>query len=409
MDRTSAIWMGLGMGAIARDFSPAPDAWTTDLNVLVAGEGVKLDEHFMRRALRLAALGRGRTSPNPMVGAVVVKAGDIVGEGYHEAAGGPHAEVHALGRAGDKAKGATLYVTLEPCNHHGRTPPCTHAVLDAGIGQVVAGMSDPNPHVKGSGAEYLRARGIAVRMGVMEQECRLLNQPFIKHSTTGLPFISIKAAATLDGRIATRSGDSRWISNERSRRFAHQLRHALDGILVGIETALRDDPMLTVRLPRIRTPKQSIRVVLDSGLRLEPGCQLVRTARDVPLWVACGEDAPLDRERRLSDAGAAVLRLPSENGRIELPVLLRELGGRQVSGLLVEGGSRVHGAFIQARLADDFYFFYAPKILADAGGIPMVHGGVCDRMADSTPVYGVRVKRFGEDVMLWGRFHEHLY
>ena len=270
-------------------------------------------------------------------------------------------------------------------------------------------MPDPNPHVKGSGAEFLRANGVTVRTGVLEEECRLLNQPFIKHSTTGLPFISIKAAATLDGRIATRSGDSRWISNERSRRFAHQLRHALDGILIGIETALRDDPMLTARLPGIQTPRQPVRIVLDSGLRLEPGCRLVTTAREVPLQVVCGEDAPFDRERRLSETGAAILRLPSENGRIDLSALLKELGSRQVTGVLVEGGSRVHGAFIRARLADDFYFFYAPRILADARGIPMVHGGVCERMADSTPVYGVRVRRFGEDVMLWGRFHERLY
>ena len=379
------------------------------MNTLFTGESVEFDKRFMRRALHLAALGKGRTSPNPMVGAVVVKAGQIVGEGYHEAAGGPHAEVHALRRAGDKATGATLYVTLEPCNHHGRTPPCTHAVLAAGIEQVVAGMSDPNPHVKGSGAEYLRERGVAVRMGLMEQECRLLNQPFIKHATTGLPFVTLKAAATLDGRLATRSGDSRWISNERSRRFVHGLRNALDVILVGIETALCDDPMLTTRLPRLQAAKQPIRIVLDARLRLEARSQLVKTARDVPLWLACGEDASPDHERILSDAGAVILRLPAQNGRIELFALLRELGRRHITGILVEGGSRVHGAFIQGRLADDFYFFYAPKILADAEGVPMVHGGVCDRMADSTPVFGVRVRRFGEDVMLWGRFHEHLY
>jgi len=379
------------------------------LDMLVTDDSAEFDKLFMKRALRLAALGRGRTSPNPMVGAVVARGGEIVGEGFHAVVGGPHAEVHALKRAGDKARGATLYVTLEPCNHHGRTPPCTHAILDAGIKRVVAGMADPNPNVKGSGADHLSARGVAVRVGVMEKECRLLNQPFIKHSTTGIPFVTIKAAATLDGRIATRSGDSRWISNERSRRFVHRLRHALDGILVGIETALRDNPLLTARLPGTRAFRQPTRIVLDARLRLDLASRLVETARDVPLWVACGENAPAENERRLLDAGAEVLRFPAENGRIDLSGLLRELGRRQLTSLLVEGGSRVLGAFIENRLADDFYLFYAPKILADREGIPMVQGCVCERMADAAPVYDIRVRRFGEDVMLSGRFHERLY
>ncbi len=194
----------------------------------------------MKEALRLAAKGRGQTSPNPMVGAVIVKGETIVGRGYHERVGGPHAEINALRDAGEKAAGATLYVTLEPCNHYGRTPPCTMAVADSGISRVVVGMADPNPHVAGGGAAYLRSRGIAVEMGMLERECRLLNQAFIKHSSTGLPLVTLKAAATLDGRIATRTGDSRWVSNDRSRRFVQELRCAADGVLVGIDTALAE-------------------------------------------------------------------------------------------------------------------------------------------------------------------------
>ncbi len=202
---------------------------------------------FMRQALRLAAKGRGFTSPNPMVGAIVVQQGEVVGQGFHQRVGGPHAEVNALRDAGDKARGATLYVTLEPCNHHGRTPPCTQSVLEAGVTQVVIGMPDPNPRVAGGGTQFLRSRGLDVFSGVLETECRGLNQAFIKHMTTGLPLVTIKAATTLDGRIATRTGDSRWISSLLSRRFVHRLRCDLDAILVGIGTALRDDPLLTAR------------------------------------------------------------------------------------------------------------------------------------------------------------------
>ncbi len=262
------------------------------------------DHVYMKTALRLAAKGRGRTSPNPMVGAVVVAGGEIVGRGYHEQVGGPHAEVNALREAGEKAVGATLYVTLEPCNHYGRTPPCTMAVAESGVSRVVVGMADPNPHVAGGGTEALRERGIAVEVGVLERECRLLNQAFIKHSSTGLPLVTVKVAATLDGRIATRTGDSRWISNERSRRFVHQLRCAADGILVGIDTALADDPQLTARLRKRPPCRQPVRIVLDSRLRLTATSHLVRTAREVPVWAVCTEDAPRQKELRAGGKGS---------------------------------------------------------------------------------------------------------
>ena len=367
------------------------------------------DQFFMREALRLAAKGCGRTSPNPMVGAVVVSGDTVVGRGYHERAGGPHAEVNALGDAGKKAAGATLYVTLEPCNHYGRTPPCTMAVVDSGIRRVVVGMADPNPHVAGNGAATLRDRGITVETGILELPCRLLNQAFIKHSTTGLPLVTLKVAATLDGRIATRTGDSRWITNERSRRFVHDLRCRSDGILVGIGTALTDDPQLTARLRRKPPCRQPVRIVLDSRLKLSMTSQLVATALEVPVWVACTEDAPLPKESALSAAGVVVLRLPGHHGHVDLPSVLKECGKRQLASLLVEGGSRVVGAFLEHHLADDCCFFYAPKILGDREAIPMVQGFSRRRMSEALPVYDLRVRRFGEDVMLSGRLHRDIY
>jgi diaminohydroxyphosphoribosylaminopyrimidine deaminase / 5-amino-6-(5-phosphoribosylamino)uracil reductase len=330
-----------------------------------------------------------------------------VGKGYHEQVGSPHAEVNALRDAGEKAAGATLYVTLEPCNHYGRTPPCTLSVINSGITRVVVGMADPNPHVEGGGTDYLRQHGISVDTGVLERECRLLNQAFIKHSACGLPLVTLKVAATLDGRIAARTGDSRWISNERSRRFVHRLRSISDGILVGIETVLADDPQLTARLPR--PCRQPVRLVLDSGLRLSATSHLARTARKVPVWVASSEAAPRQREGELTRAGVEVLRLPVANGRIDLSSLLRECGKRGITSLLVEGGGRVLGDFLENRLADEFYFFYAPKILGDPQAVPMLQGRARESISEALPVYDLRVRRLGSDVMLSGRFREAIY
>jgi diaminohydroxyphosphoribosylaminopyrimidine deaminase/5-amino-6-(5-phosphoribosylamino)uracil reductase len=270
-------------------------------------------------------------------------------------------------------------------------------------------MSDPNPHVRGGGADFLRERGIPVSSGILEKECRLLNQPFIKHMITGMPFVTIKAAATLDGRIATRTGDTRWISNEKSRRFVHHLRCALDGILVGIGTALADDPQLTARIRRTPPCRQPVRIVLDSRLRLPLSSKLAQTAREAPVWVACSDKAPEEREAPLRDAGVEVLRLPLKDGRIDLAGLLRELGERQVTSLLVEGGAQVIGAFLEERLADNFHFFYAPKILGDPQAVPMICGPSRELMAEAFKVYNLRLRRFEEDVMLSGRFREDIF
>jgi diaminohydroxyphosphoribosylaminopyrimidine deaminase / 5-amino-6-(5-phosphoribosylamino)uracil reductase len=363
---------------------------------------------FMRQALRLASKGRGLVSPNPMVGAIVVRREKVVGQGLHQRIGGPHAEVNALRDAGDKARGATLYVTLEPCNHHGRTPPCTQAVLEAGVNRVVIGMPDPNPQVAGGGTQFLRSHGLEVLSGVLEPECRRLNQAFIKHMTTGLPLVTIKAAATLDGRIATRNGDSRWISSQLSRRFVHRLRCDLDAILVGIGTALRDDPLLTAR--DIGKPcRQPVRVILDSNLRLPLTSQLVISVEHAPLWVACRRQASSQKRRALSDAGVEVLALPPGDHGVDLTALLGELGKRGINSVLVEGGGHVLGAFMEEHLADEFHFFYAPKILGDPEAVPLVSGKPRRLMDEALQIYDLRVRRSGDDVLISGRFRKELY
>ncbi len=368
------------------------------------------DVLYMKKALLLAVKGAGMTSPNPLVGAVIVKNGSVVGQGCHQVLGGAHAEVNAIADAGSDARGATLYVTLEPCNHHGLTPPCTNAVLDSGISKVVFGMSDPNPDVAGGGAEKLRMEGIEVKGGILEQECRGINQPFIKYVTTGLPYVMLKAAATLDGFIATSAGDSKWISSERSRRFAHRLRSLADGVMAGIGTVIADDPLLTVRLGGKTAFRQPVRIIMDTELKISPDSQLVRTASESPVWVICGEKASRERERALADGGIVVVRVESDDSGLKLPHLLKELGRRRISNILVEGGGRVLGSFLQGGFADEFHFFYAPKILADPCGVSMLSGGrKILKIADCVRAYGIRTRRFGEDLLVSGRFHEHLF
>ena len=366
------------------------------------------DIFFMKKALRFAVMGAGLTSPNPLVGAVVVKGGVIAGKGCHRRFGGPHAEVNAISDAGTAARGGVLYVTLEPCNHYGKTPPCTKAVLDAGISRVVFGMSDPNP-VAGGGAEALRNAGVEVRGGVCEPECREINQPFIKYVTTGLPYVTLKAAATLDGFIAASTGDSKWITGESARRFAHLVRSRVDAVVVGIGTVLADDPLLTARPPGRKEIRQPVRIVLDTDLRIPPGSQLVRTASNSPVWVVCGPNAPGSREETLTGASVRVLRLPEQNGGVGIEGFLKELGRNRISSLLAEGGGHVLGALVESGLADAFYFFYAPKILADPGGVPMLAGASRLKIADCVRAHGITVRKFGEDLLLAGRLRENSY
>ncbi|MGA6924671.1 MAG: bifunctional diaminohydroxyphosphoribosylaminopyrimidine deaminase/5-amino-6-(5-phosphoribosylamino)uracil reductase RibD [Desulfosarcina sp.] len=362
---------------------------------------VNSDDTYMRQALDLAEKGRGWTSPNPMVGAVVVNDHQVVGCGYHQQAGGSHAEVHAIDDAGQRARGATLYVTLEPCNHVGRTAPCTHKILEAGIRRVVVAMADPNPRVKGGGNRYLQHHGVSVTTGVREAEARQLNEGFITWVTTGRPFVIVKCAATLDGRIATRSGDSRWVTGSASRQFVHRIRHGADGILVGVNTVKRDDPSLTTRLDGSNGADPT-RIILDTQLSMTPSATLLRQRSNAPTWIICGPDAGNDRRRALEESGARVITAPLKAGRIDLSALMGQLGSMGITSLLIEGGGTVIGSAFAAAIVDKICFFYAPKILGGDDGIPICRGEGPERMQQSIPIHNLTVVRFDADVMLQG-------
>lgn len=325
---------------------------------------------YMRRALTLARRAEGLTSPNPMVGAVIVKDGRVIGEGYHHRAGQPHAEIEALRTAGDSARGATMYVTLEPCAHYGRTPPCTDAIIAAGLAEVYYAIGDPNPSVNGKGHAQIEAAGIKVHRGLCEEEARELNRPFFKHVTTGRPFVTAKFAMSLDGKIATRTGDSRWITNSASRQRGHQLRNVTDAILVGTGTVLADDPQLTTRLNSddIRHP---LRIIADSRGRVPLSAQLFDPALPGQTVVATTDTTSPAHCAELSARGVEVWRLPSDaQGRVSLTALLDEIGRRGMLTLLVEGGSELLGAFFCERLVDRVWAFVAPLIIGgrDAPG-----------------------------------------
>jgi diaminohydroxyphosphoribosylaminopyrimidine deaminase / 5-amino-6-(5-phosphoribosylamino)uracil reductase len=359
------------------------------------------DNDYMQRALMLAARGAGRVSPNPMVGAVVVRGGRIVGEGFHQAVGGPHAEVHAIDAAGGQARGATLYVTLEPCNHTGRTPPCTEKILAAGIARVVSAMADPNPDVRGGGHARLTAHGIAVHCGVCEAEARRLNESFIKFVRVRRPFVVLKLAATLDGRIATRTGDARWVTGAAAREQVHRLRHALDAIMVGAGTVAADDPQLTARLPE-GGGVDPVRIVLDSRLRMVENARMLHQSSPAATYVVCGPAAGIEDRRRLSAAGARIVEVPLKEGGIDLVILMERLGAMGLTSLLIEGGAQVAGSALAAGIVDKIVFHYAPKILGGDDGRPMLSGTGPDAMRDALRLCDVTIERLGDDIAVSG-------
>jgi len=362
-----------------------------------------IDEKYMRLALRLAKKGMGRTSPNPLVGAVVVKGKTIVGRGYHHRAGEPHAEVLALRQAGRKGRGATLYLNLEPCAHFGRTPPCTQAILAASIRRVVAGMKDPNPVVSGRGIRQLRRGGVTVDVGILREECRELNGPFSKFITTGKPFVTLKAAISLDGKVATRSGDSRWVSSQASRNYVHRLRQAMDAVMVGIGTVLKDDPLLTVRLPGGKKPHQPLRVVVDSRLRIPLHSQLVRTAGLYPTLIATTRAASSSRRKWLAQANVEILILENDaQGHVSLKALMKELARRSVVSVLLEGGSTLTASAVREEVVDRLLFFLAPKIIGGERAPGVVGGEGILRLKDAKPVKILKVRRMGPDFLIEG-------
>jgi len=359
------------------------------------------DRFYMQMALDLAARGTGHTSPNPLVGAVVVKDQKVIGRGYHQRFGDAHAEVNALEEAGESARGATLYVTLEPCNHTGKTPPCTEKILTAGIRRVVVAMRDPNPGVKGGGNDRLRGAGLEVVEDVARSAAQRQNEFFLKHTRTGTPFVILKCAATLDGRIATRTGDARWVSGPQSRGFVHALRHAVDGIMVGVATVKADDPSLTTRLPEGggRDPQ---RIILDTHLSIPLNARVLTQSSEAQTILVTGPDVAEITRQRVAQTGARVLTAPCRNGRVDLQALMKVLGTEGLSSILVEGGSRVAGSVLRAGIVDKIFFFYAPKLLAGDDGIPICQGPGRTRMQDCLNVKHITVHRFGQDVMIEG-------
>jgi len=353
---------------------------------------------WMRRALRLAARGRGWTGPNPMVGAVVVKRGRLVGEGYHHEVGGPHAEVWALEQAGKSARGATVYVNLEPCCHHGRTPPCTETLIRAGVARVVAAVSDPDPRVNGRGLREFRRAGVAVSVGVLEREARRLNEGYFKRLTTGLPLVALKAAMSLDGKIATAAGESKWITGEKARAFGHRLRAQHDAVMVGVHTVLADDPELTVRLARGRSP---LRVVVDSRGRTPAAARLLKSG-DRPPVIAVTRRAALARRRALEAAGAEVWVAPARDQRVDLAWLAKRLAQGGVNSLLIEGGGTLAASALAAGLVDRVYFFLAPLIVGGAKALTPVEGEGARRLGQAWRIRGMRTRKVGEDLLITG-------
>ena len=356
------------------------------------------DIRYMKRALVLARKGLGKTSPNPAVGCVIVKDGTIIGEGWHRKAGTPHAEIHALAMAGDAARGADLYVTLEPCCHTGATPPCSEALIRAGVRRVIAGMRDPNPRVSGGGLAALEQAGIETSCGVLEDACRDINLPFVKHVTTGLPYVTYKCAMTLDGKIASITGESRWISCEESRKYVHRMRARNDAVMVGVDTILADNPQLTVRHVRGRNP---VRIIVDSSLRTPTSVDILSGALARKTIIACTEE-DVDTHRRYLQSGASVLVCNARDGRVDLLDLLEKLGRIGVQSILLEGGSRLAGDALARGLIDECVFFYAPKVIGSDGFSPFAITGITD-MSHALAFSNLTVRRMGTDMLVNAR------
>jgi len=354
------------------------------------------DEYYMKKALRLARRGLGKTSPNPMVGAVIVKDGHVIGKGYHQRFGGNHAEINAIQDASENLSGATIYVTLEPCCHYGKTPPCVDAVIKNGFSRVVIGNRDPNPLVSGKSIEKLKQRGIEITTGVLEEDCRQLNEAFFKHITTGIPLVTLKYAQTLDGRIATTTGSSQWISSPKFLKRAHQLRAANDAIMVGINTLLADDSELTVRLARGRNPA---RIVLDSRLRIPLDAKIIRTLDAAPVIVATTNLADADKATLLREKGVEVLITGRDkSGGIDLRELLKVMGQRGIASVLVEGGASVITSLLQQKLVDKLVIAVAPKILGK--GIEAIGDLNIRDISQAMPASFLKTYRLGEDLVI---------
>jgi diaminohydroxyphosphoribosylaminopyrimidine deaminase/5-amino-6-(5-phosphoribosylamino)uracil reductase len=358
-------------------------------------------EKFMQRALTLAANARGRTSPNPLVGAVIVQGDHVVGEGYHQKAGEAHAEIHALNQARREARSGILYVTLEPCCHWGKTAPCTQAIIRAGISSVFAAHIDPYPKVAGKGIRQLEAAGISVNVGLCEAEARRLNEIYIKYIQTEQPFVILKSAMSLDGKIATSSGESQWITSAASRLKGHEIRDTVDAILVGIGTVLRDNPALTTRIPN-RAGADAIRIVVDSCGRTPPTAKLFNPNSHAGVIIAVTGRAPTENIVPLEEAGAEVLVIDEKQNRVCLSTLMRELGRRKITSVLVEGGGEINGSALAAGIVDKINFFIAPKIIGGQNAPGPIGGDGVKNLSEAFNLRDVTLTPLGEDFLVEG-------
>ncbi|MGA2331333.1 MAG: bifunctional diaminohydroxyphosphoribosylaminopyrimidine deaminase/5-amino-6-(5-phosphoribosylamino)uracil reductase RibD [Syntrophales bacterium] len=360
------------------------------------------DEFYMKRALRLARRGEAWVSPNPMVGAVIVKKGRIIGEGYHQKFGGNHAEINAINDVTEPIKGATIYINLEPCTHYGKTPPCIESIIAAKPARVIIGTPDANPVVTGKGIEALKRHGIKTTVGILEESCKELNEKFFKFMRTGIPFVTLKFAQSIDGRIATASGHSRWISSEQSLKFAHALRSHHDAVLVGSGTLSKDDPELTVRLVRGRNP---LRVVVDSHLRISPDARILKDQDKAKTIVAATHNVDREKRARLTDLGIEVLAVDTDKDRrVDLMRLLMELGKRNISSVLVEGGAAIITSMLAEQLPDRVVIIIAPKIVGK--GLEAIGDLGIKSINESLKIAYRRVRRLGDDLIIDGRIEK---
>ncbi|MCM0650219.1 bifunctional diaminohydroxyphosphoribosylaminopyrimidine deaminase/5-amino-6-(5-phosphoribosylamino)uracil reductase RibD [Clostridium swellfunianum] len=360
-----------------------------------------MDIKYMQRALELAKKGAGYTNPNPLVGAVIVKNGRIIGEGYHKVYGSHHAEVNAFLNAAEDVRDATMYVTLEPCSHYGKTPPCAKVIVEKGIKKVVVGLKDPNPLVAGQGIKILEDAGIEVVTGVLEEEGRKLNEIFLKYITTKLPFCIMKTAMTLDGKIATYTNASKWITGELSRRYVHELRHRVAGIMVGIGTVLIDDPSLTTRLEN-EGGSDPIRIIVDSSARIPLEAKVLNLKSEKKTIIAVTEKADNDKLKALEEKGAEVIKTPLKNGRVDLAFLMKELGQRKIDSILLEGGSDLNYSALEEGIVDKINAFIAPKIIGGNTAKTPVGGQGKASMQEAINLKHIDILRFGEDIMVEG-------
>ncbi len=366
------------------------------------------DELYMKRALDLAARSRNQTSPNPRVGAVMVKGGNIISEDFHRKPGTPHAEALVIAKAGEKSKGSLLYVNLEPCCHtEKRTPPCTKAIIRAGIREVVIGMMDPNPKVSGKGMLELQKAGIAVRSGILEKEAKKLNETYTKYITTGQPFVILKIAMTLDGKIATPEGQSKWITSDKARHVVHQLRRSVDAILTAIGTVKADDPELTVR---IRGGKSPQRIIIDPDLEIPLNAKVLQLPPQTVLIarksvVSSQQSVVAEKEKALSDKGIQIIEYDGD--KVHLPWLMKKLGEREITSVLIEAGSSLNSYALEAGIVDKAMFFIAPKIIGGSKSFPAVGGRTFRRLEEAHLLRDVRVKRVGEDILIEGYLHKN--